>query len=282
MALLDSRIGDPADLHPLRRIQGNRDNVAAVQIGAYHAAANGVAVDASEQIEQGGTVTDTDALFVGHGAEQFLCEVERVVDTLFKAEERVWFQVGGRDRCPSGEGMLCPEKDVRFCVHQGVEFQVVFLQHGTDHLFVKAADVQNADLAVEVAHILHDLVGACLPEGELVGLRGQPLDEPDKSVHRKGIVLGGNGTPLACLLGCAVVPVEQVCLFHHLSGVGQELPSVLGEGDPSGGAVENDDAEFLFQGADSTGKRGLRHIELFCRFADRAVFHNGDHILQLL
>ena len=76
--------------------------------------------------------------------------------------------------------------------------------------------------------------------------------------------------------------MEQVCLFHHLSGVGQELPSVLGEGDPSGGAVENDDAEFLFQGADSTGKRGLRHIELFCRFADRAVFHNGDHILQLL
>ena len=75
MALLDSRIGDPADLHPLRRIQGNRDNVAAVQIGAYHAAANGVAVDASEQIEQGGTVTDTDALFVGHGAEQQINDI---------------------------------------------------------------------------------------------------------------------------------------------------------------------------------------------------------------
>ena len=75
MALLDSRIGDPANLHPLRRIQGNRDNVAAVQIGAYHAAANGVAVDASEQIEQGGTVADTDALFVGHGAEQQINDI---------------------------------------------------------------------------------------------------------------------------------------------------------------------------------------------------------------
>ena len=95
-------------------------------------------------------------------------------------------------------------------------------------------------------------------------------------------MLCGNGAPLPCLSGGTVVLVEQVCLFYHLSGVGEKLSAVLRESDSSGGTVENENAEFFFQRADSTGKRRLCHIKLLGSFADGAVFHNGNDVLQLL
>ncbi len=116
-----------------------------------------------------------------------------------------------------------PQKDVWLCHYQRVEFQMIFLQHGTKHLFVEAAEVEDSDLAVEIADIFHNFMGAGFPQRELIGLRRKPLDQLYKGIDSKGIVLGGNGAPLPCLSGGTVVLVEQVRLFYHLSGVGEEL-----------------------------------------------------------
>ena len=159
---------------------------------------------------------------------------------------------------------------------------MIFLQHGTKHLFVEAAEVEDPDLAVKIADIFHNFMGAGFPQREFVRLRREPLDQLYKGIDSKGVVLGGNGAPLPCLSGGTVVLVEQVCLFYHLSGVGEKLSAVLREGDSSGGTVENENAEFFFQRADSTGKRRLCHVKLLGSFADRAVFHNGNDVLQLL
>ena len=55
---------------------------------------------------------------------------------------------------------------------------------------LKLLEVEDPDLAVEIADIFHDLMGAGFPQRELIGLRREPLDQLYKGIDSKGIVLG--------------------------------------------------------------------------------------------
>ena len=182
-----------------------------------------------------------------HGAEQLLRKIKGVVRPLFETQERVRFQICRGHRGLCSEGMSGTEKDMGRSVRQRMEFQTVFLQHRPKYFLVETAQIQNPDFAVHAAHVLHDLVGACLPQREPVRLRREPANQPDKSIHRKGIVLGGDGTALAELPWCAVVLVQQVRLLHHLSGIGEKLPALLRQCNAPSRAVEDRDAEFFLQ-----------------------------------
>ena len=63
---------------------------------ADDARADGVAVEADEQVEKRSAVADLDVARTVEvdGGERFLGEVERVEVALFVSQIRVWFQVG--------------------------------------------------------------------------------------------------------------------------------------------------------------------------------------------
>lgn len=63
---------DNAHLHVLFNFKGNRDDVFAVELVRDHARAHGVAIEAYEQVEQGGTVAHADVLVAAQRGERFL------------------------------------------------------------------------------------------------------------------------------------------------------------------------------------------------------------------
>lgn len=77
------------DLHVIVHQQGNGPDVRAVECFADDTAANGVAVQPDEQIEQGGAVAHLNILFAVQRAEDLLRKVERVVFALFVGQARI-------------------------------------------------------------------------------------------------------------------------------------------------------------------------------------------------
>ena len=63
---------DNTHLHVLFNFKGNRDDVFAVELVRDHARAHGVAIEAYEQVEQGGTVAHADVLVAAQRGERFL------------------------------------------------------------------------------------------------------------------------------------------------------------------------------------------------------------------
>ena len=63
---------DNTHLHVLFNFKGNRDDVFAVELVRDHARAHGVAIEAYEQVEQGGTVAHADVLVATQRGERFL------------------------------------------------------------------------------------------------------------------------------------------------------------------------------------------------------------------
>ena len=85
----DFLVGDVADLHIIVRRQGYCHNVLAVQRFVNHAAANGVAVQPDEQIEQRCAVTDMDVFGALERALNFLGKIKRIVVALLIGKARV-------------------------------------------------------------------------------------------------------------------------------------------------------------------------------------------------
>lgn len=77
------------DLHVIVHQQGNGPDVRAVECFADDTAANGVAVQPDEQIEQGGAVAHLNILFAVQRAEDLLRKVERVVFALLVGQARI-------------------------------------------------------------------------------------------------------------------------------------------------------------------------------------------------
>ena len=74
---------------------------------------------------------------------------------------------------------------------------------------VKVIQVQNADIAAKCADVVDDLRGGGLAHDELKLTVAAALDDVDKGLDRKSVVLGRDGK---ARLGCAAVLVA--CLEH--------------------------------------------------------------------
>ena len=75
----DAAVGDVADLHGIIHQQGDGDDVCTVQRLTDHAAANGIAVETDQQVEQRCPVPDHDILFALPGAENFLRKIKGII-----------------------------------------------------------------------------------------------------------------------------------------------------------------------------------------------------------
>ena len=130
---------------------------------------------------------------------------------------------------------------------QRMEYKAAFLEQLFQHLPVKIIDVEDAQLTPVILYIVDNLIGAGFPQGEFIFVRVLAGYQVGERIDGKGIVLGGYGADTLHRFFVCVVLLQQLGLLQHLSGIGQELHSLGGQGDPLGAAVEDGYAHFLFQ-----------------------------------
>ena len=134
---------------------------------------------------------------------------------------------------------------------------MLLAQQLADDLPVEFRQVQDADLRLQVRHLVDDVPGARLADRELVLVRLRGVDHLHERLHGEHVMLRGHRAQLLARLGVLVPFLEQRRLVEHLAGVGQEFGAVHGQRDALGGAGEDLDAQLLLQLAHRRAQRGL-------------------------
>lgn len=118
------------------------------------------------------------------------------------------------------------------------EHQVIGLEDLLEDGLVEIVVVEDPDFTAHMGHIVDDGVSLGLLETEIVGFPPVFLDQIHKGIHRKGIVLGGNGELLLASRLFLIPGFQEVCLFQHLPSIPQENFSFLGQVDPLVGPLK--------------------------------------------
>ena len=260
------------------------DDVLAVEFVADDAGADGVSVQADEQVKEGSAVADFDvsrAIEVD-GGEGFFGKVERVEIALFVSEVREGFEVieGDsvffRERIPGRHEHMQGSREERF------EHEVVFLDELADDFFVFVAEVKHADFAFHFGDVVNDFVCLRLAEGEVVAGAAEFADDIDECVDGKGIVLAAHGKDGVAALAAFVAVFEECRLLHDLSCVREEFVAFVCDSDAFVGAVEYGDVQLAFEFVDRGGKARLRDKHSLGGFGDVSRVCNGDGVFKLL
>ena len=146
--------------------------------------------------------------------------------------------------------MAFANEDVDRRVEEGMETCAGIGEGLLQNAGVKVIQVQNADIAAKCADVVDDLRGGGLAHDELKLTVAAALDDVDKGLNRKRVVLGRDGK---ARLGCAAVLVaclEHVGLLYDLARIAQKLGAVVGERDAAAGARKDLQMELLFQAFD--------------------------------
>ena len=163
-----------------------------------------------------------------------------------------------------------------------MEYKTAFFEQLFQHLPVKIVDIKDAQLTPVILHIVDNLIGAGLSQGEFIFVRALPGYQVGERIDGKGIVLGGYGADTLHRFFVCVMLFQQLGLLQHLPGIGQEFHSLGGQGNTLGAPVEDGYAHFLFQLLDRVGKAGLGYEKLLGRVGNRAAVYDGYNIAQLL
>ena len=261
---------------------GHGDVIADVQLLADDAAAQGVGVQAHHEVQHRGPVTALDDAGIFAGGQQFLGQIEAAVVPLLKGKAGIGRQVLKGDGAALGQGMLAPQVHIGGTVDQVGEGQA----RGAHQLFqgaaVEVVEVQDADLAAGGGHVLQHRLGAGLADGKVVFAHVEAAGHLHKGLDRKGIMLGGHGKLLPPSPLLAVYVHQVHVLAVHLPGIGQKARALRRQRHPALGAVENGDADLLFQFLNGAGQGGLGHVQALRRLVQRSRFRYLDHVVQLL
>ena len=116
---------------------------------------------------------------------------------------------------------------------------MVLFQEFLHDSFIKAAEIDDSDLASEVRHVLYDLIGPGLPQRKLILVGINTGYQVDESIDRKGVVLGGYRAQLLGGLLIQIPLFQQLGLLQDLPGIGQEFRTVGRQRDSPGCPVED-------------------------------------------
>ena len=260
------------------------DDVLAVEFVADDAGADGVSVQADEQVKECGAVADFDvsrAIEVD-GGEGFFGKVERVEIALFVSEIREGFKVFEGDFFFFGKRVLGRHEHVQRRREERFEHEVVLLDELADDFFVFVAEVEHADFAFHFGDVVNDFVCLRLAEGEVVAGAAEFADDIDERVDGKGIVLAAHGKDGVAALAAFVAVFEEGRLLHDLSCVREEFVAFVCNGHAFVGAVENCYAHFFFEFVDGGGETRLRDKHSLGGFGDVSRVCNGDGVFKLL
>ena len=156
-----------------------------------------------------------DVLTVRHLAHQFLRIVDGVAFALLKGKDRIGFEVVHGHTIFHRQRMVHRDENMRFRGEQRDEFQLSFTQALQDDLFIKRAQVEQADLATEFSHVLDDPRRLRLTKRELVLRDVHARDQANESIDRERIVLGRDGAQHLRGATVLITLVEQVALLHN-------------------------------------------------------------------
>lgn len=111
--------------------------------------------------------------------------------------------------------------------------------HGSVHLQGFCNDVaavqpmvDDADFTFSVGHIFDNLSSLGFPNNKIVLIRIVLLNQVHKGIHRKGIVLAGNGEFRTPSFAVSEVFLHILCLFQQHSGKGQQFFPLTSYGYP--------------------------------------------------
>ena len=178
--------------------------------------------------------------------------------------------------------MIAAEKHMGVGGKQGRKIQIGSPQQLLQRRTIKVIEIQQADLAFALCHILNDLVGLRLSQREVVAVAAPLPDQVHKGVHRKGIVLGRHTKGLLTHRVALVAAFQQRRLLQNLASVRQEHLAFFGHDHALIGAVEQGQVHFALQLLNGGTQAGLGHKQRLGRPADGTALRHLDHIFQLL
>ena len=197
---------------------------------------------------------------------------------LLIGQTRIRFQIRQGDRTAACKRIGRTDKYIRFCHKKPRKFEVVFPQRLADHRLVKTVQIQHANLAPKLRHILNQLIRLRLADTEIVLFSAVLADQIDKRLNGKGIVLGGN-TELAFLRHSAKIALlDQVCLLDHLSRIPQKFFPVRGNHHALVRAGKQGKSNLMLQFLDRRREARLCNIKFFCRPADGSGCRHLHHV----
>ena len=260
------------------------DDVLAVEFVADDAGADGVSVQADEQVKECGAVADFDvsrAIEVD-GGEGFFGKVERVEIALFVSEVREGFKVFEGDFFFFGKRVLGRHEHVKRRCEKRFKYEVVLLDELCDHFFVFVAEVEYAHFAFHFGDIVNDFVCLRFTEGEVVTRTAKLADNVDECVDGKRVVLTAHGENGVAAFAAFVAVFKECCLLQDLSCVRKEFVAFVCDSDAFVGAVEYGDVQFAFEFVDGGGETRLRDENALGCFGDVSRVCNGDGVFKLL
>ncbi|MNC21989.1 hypothetical protein D3C75_699770 [compost metagenome] len=208
--------------------------------------------------------------------------MERIILPLLKIQVRILLQLLQCHHGMAGQRIMGADKNMGLGRKQAVEHQIGVFEQPADYLAIEIVHVEDADFAFLVLHILDDLMGFGLPQGQLVLILPMLLHQLDEGVDGKGIMLGGHGKMLRRRFGVEIPALQQLRLLDHLPGVAEELRPFLGQHNPLVGPLKNSNAGLFLQLLDGAGQAGLGDEQPFSRFVHRAPGRYLQHVTQLL
>ena len=259
-------------------LEGHGQIIAAVQFFANNARAERVTVEADHQVQHGRAVVRLDGAVVFARAQDFFGKVERTVVALFEGEARVIGKLVERDERLLRERVALPQVNVGLAFDELVEREITCVEQALDHLAVKVAQVEDADIALERGDVLDDFPRARLADGELVLVGIEQLDSLDKALDGEGVVLRGYGELLLALARLAVLIHDDFVMVVQLARIRDEFLALVRERHAAARAVEDEDVHLVFEVADGGRERRLRDIELFGGLVEGAGFCDSDGV----
>ena len=124
--------------------------------------------------------------------------------------------------------MFPADKNMWFCYKELMEFQIIGFQDFCEHYLIEIIEKQDSDLTPHTRHILDDLIRLCLPYAEIIFILSIFLDQINKCIDRKGIMLRGDTKLLLSTGAVLIFVLQNICLLQHLSRISKEILPLLG------------------------------------------------------
>ena len=146
--------------------------------------------------------------------------------------------------------MTFADEHVDFCIKEGMKARPGIGKGLLQDTGIKVIQIEDADVTAKRAHVVDDLRCGGLAHDELELAVAAALDDVDKGLDRKRVVLGRDGKAGLRDAAVFVAGLEHVGLLNDLARIAQKLGAIVGERDAAAGARKDFQMELLFQAFD--------------------------------